>query len=182
MGLKEQLARYPSVGGGIGAVLLIAAVAMAVRSLTAGEPANHKENTYYSDDDGSSYFAGQATDCEDLARRAKPAYVASVYSCDGAGGHPYVAYLSRQTPDALADVAKAEAKVKELRSKYEFNDNRVSEAQIAVAAARRRAEATAEVKRPGTANHWVRSASPEGIELTNVKCPDGKGVPQQLLP
>jgi hypothetical protein len=141
------------------------------------------KNTFYSDDDGASFFAGNGADIVPNQRRAKPAYRASVFTCEGGGGR-FVGYLSRFQSQSLDAIAAAEAKVEQLKTTHQVNDPGVQKAIEATDSARAAAVAQSQVKRPGDKNHWVLADSPEGLEvMTKIPPPAGKsGVVYQVLP
>lgn len=159
MGFRDSL-RQKSGGVWAGIGLIMLASFIVIWNRRSGIPANLTE-TYFSDDDGATYFADDINKLYPFDHNGKPAYRAYVYKCSS--GTPFVGYLER-----LTDAAKA--KIAELRQKPpEEIGNQVADAY---------GNGT-EVKKPGSGK-WVSSRSADAGDIVRPKCPDGsadlKGV------
>ena len=92
----------------------------------------------------------------------KTAVRAYVYACPG--GRPFVAYLERLTPEAVATVLRG-------------RQSGIADVHLDFALA----EGT-EVKRPGD-GPWLKRSSAPGRALLDLHCPDGgAGTPELVLP
>jgi hypothetical protein len=167
---------------GIGTAVVLAILYFSWHS-TPGDSST-RALVYFSNDDGTSFFAEDPAKLAELERQSKPAYVAGVFSCDGNGGHRFVAYLTRESLEDLTAIDQAKAQADETRSKYPFNDAHVARAEDTVTEKLSAAKAHTEIKRPGSSNAWTSINEAAGQDmLNNVKCPAGSsGVPQMVTP
>lgn len=115
--------------------------------------------SYFSADDGATFFVDDANKVPPFDHNGKPAYRCMVYSKDG-GKTLFVGYLLRYSPDAKA---KFEAALKS-------NDPGKSMHEGTILAA------SAEVKAPGQ-SEWVSATSPAAAAIMNPA-----GDPEPVLP
>jgi hypothetical protein len=167
---------------GIGAIAVLSVLYFSWHS-TPGNSST-RSLVFFSTDDGASFFPDDPEKLAEFERQSKPAYVAGVFSCDGSGGHRFVAYLTRESVDDLTAIDQAKAHAVEVRSEYAFNDAHVASAQDDVTQKMNAARAHTEIKRPGSSSAWTSINGPVGQEiLNNVKCPGGSStVPQMITP
>jgi hypothetical protein len=183
MGIREQLAKRSKLTAAISIVIALLGIGAVIYS--SREPRQVElANTYFSEDDGKTFFADRLENVLPFQKRATPAYRAIVCSCEPGGDNRFVGYLARSTAQDVAAIEDAKEGVKAAEAKYAFNDVHVSEAQDALAAAYKAANDNLEVKRPGASNKWVPASSPEGDDVVNhMRCPGGRpGTPLVVLP
>ena len=142
-------------------VILLAAAFIAVDVLRP-RAAFVGPQLFFTTDDGETWFADRAGKLPPYPVDGKPAVRAYIYAC--ASGKPFVAYLERYTPDAIAKLSTEEARTKGLVDQ-----------ELVIA------EGT-EVKRRGD-TEWVLRRSDAGQRILDLKCPAGdSGVPAMKLP
>jgi hypothetical protein len=183
MGIRETVEKNSKVATAFALGLIVVALVAMFKFGGITSTSAAVKNTFYSDDGGASFSIGDGADIVPNQRRAKPAYRASVFTCEGGGGR-FVGYLTRFQSQSLDAIAAAEAQVEQLKTKYDVNDPHVQKAIEAAGAARAAAVAQSQVKRPGDKDQWVLADSPEGLEImTKIPPPAGKsGVVYQVLP
>lgn len=95
MSIREKLNHSPGLSTAAGGVVLVIALALIVRQLHEAGP--HKpglpSKSFYSDDDGKTWFLDEYMKVTPFDHRGKPAYKVVVYRCGDA--KPAVAYLER---------------------------------------------------------------------------------------
>ncbi|MGN6507277.1 MAG: hypothetical protein ACTHM6_17110 [Tepidisphaeraceae bacterium] len=184
-GIREKLAGQPWLAGGLaGVVIVIAGIYVFRTGASALSDKPYLLNTYYTTDDGATYFAGEGKDVFAMGLRTPPAYRASVFSC---GGTEFVGYLTRMPPDQIQAMNAAQQKAEREQQALSSNDPHYGEKFQRIQGELQRvtdaAQKAIEIKRPGASNHWVRLLDPEGQQLQTVKCPkDPSQVPQPVLP
>lgn len=158
MGLREWFNQHPTttawiVGGCV--VLSLGAVAM---QLLGGRRAIQVQvpDTYFSVDDGKTFFAANGANVPPFNYEGKTAVRANVYAC---GSQKFVAYLDRYTPDAQK-ILQAN---KQIPAWVEDRGR--------------------EVKRPGDPK-WVSAGNvKEILPIITVKTPNGMGgAPEPIAP
>lgn len=184
MGIREFLLKHSAIVNGCAIALLL--VAGGYIFWSGGLESNRAivRNTFYSDDDGATYYAGNGSDVVANQRRAKPAYRAAVFESEGGGGR-FVGYLTRFQSQSLDAIDAAQAKVEQAKQKASsVNDPEVQKAIEASGAAQQAAVAQSQVKRPGNKSEWILADSAAGLEImTKITPPSGKaGVINTVLP
>ncbi len=97
MGIRETLNENPrAVAKGLAVVFLFAMVLL-VWHFWPGGNAKVTSKEFYSDDDGTTWFADDAGKFPPFDHDGKEAVLAKVYICDG---HTFVGYLEKFTPEA----------------------------------------------------------------------------------
>src|SRR5688572_22780383 len=97
MGIRETLNEHPRASMTIVLGLVLLLMGFLAWSLRGGESEQEVSavaSTYYSTDDGQSWFVEDRAKIPPFEHQVKPAYRAYVFKC-GANGKPFVAYLER---------------------------------------------------------------------------------------
>ena len=165
MGIRESLNRRKSLGLAVGIVLLGGSiVAIVMQARAAADPGPGQ--TYYTVDDGKTFFAESSTKLAPFDKDGKVAFRAHVFPCKG---QRVVGYLSRLTPQAQQ--ALIEAKASAGTGKPPRNVGMLS--QIGTTGT--------EVKRPGSRT-WVNAGNTdEAIPIRTFRCTDGS-TPDEVYP
>jgi hypothetical protein len=163
MSLREALNKKPALTGGVMAVIVAAAIAVAVGTSASYGP-RHRDKAFYSVDDGQTWFVDDVNKVPPFEHDGKQAVRARVFTSDG-GKTSFVGYLERYTPEAkkLLESALAQAKQGKVTGR-EGMDAMLH---------------GTEVKKPG-ATKWVKRSDPSYGEVLNVKCKTG--TPEVVLP
>jgi hypothetical protein len=113
MGVREAIQKNWIAGVAAAALLLLIAVIIAAKNSPAPHPTPTATGSFYSDDDGSTYFADNIFHFPPFDHQGKTAYRARVYS---ASSGAFVGFLERYTPQTrnmlLDNYAQAEAGAK----------------------------------------------------------------------
>lgn len=136
-------------------------------------PVAEQTKTWFTVDDGETYFADNVSNIPPFVKNGKTAYGCEVFSCDG-GKSRFVGFLVRYRAGAAAEF-------KTLGPPPQLNSVGAQDYYDRRGAIELR---TREVKRPltGDAGWTLARSSPEGPAITHVKCPDGNGVVESALP
>jgi hypothetical protein len=152
MGLREYLNKNKPVAIGLTVGLFAVGAAAAFwLSRPSGEQAEAVARTYYTVDDGATYFADAVGRVCPFEHEGKQAVLAGVFKCTEKEA-PFVGYLERVEEGVLAEARAAEA------AKKPRHDIEAITAKHF------------EVKRPGE-DEWVKANSPEGEKITTIQCP-----------
>ena len=163
MGLREAISKHQSVTGAIAVVVILAALIVIV--VQARDSGTELGESYFTDDDGKTFYAATATDDLTYGKDGNPLVRAHVFEC---GGTRVVGYLSRFPPEAVKIAQEAKA-------------DKAAGRQLNVATVSSIARMGMELKRPGE-KAWVKeSDARRAIEIRNFKCPDGS-TPAEVFP
>ena len=164
MGIRQTMNENPGVSIGITAGVILLVIIIIVYELMprrASTTANLNQ-TFFSTDDGQTWFADDASKLPPFMKDGKPAYKAVVFRCGN--GKPFVAHLERFTEEGKKRAEEARQKTGR-------------------AYAGMGVMSMLEVKKPGQPT-WVRlsnDTSRQWSEIMKVTCPDG-GSPEPVLP
>lgn len=157
MGLRETMNNRKGLSSGIAVVITVAALSfLATQFIGSSAAEGIPQKTFYSADDGKTYFVDDVAKLPPFDHDGQKAVRAHLYTCDD-GKTTFVGYLSRFTPAALAKLESARN-----TPEYEL----VLEEALATGS---------EVKKPGGGN-WVARGTPEAAKVANPSCPDGNGT------
>lgn len=162
MGIREKI-NDSRLGTIVGIGLLVAAAVILTLYFWPGGPHINYRQSYYSDDDGKTYFEDSIYKFAPWDHNGKTADIAVVY--EDAHNNKFVGYLKRYTPDAL----------KQLQNVYTDTSAKGSPAQVQEAVLTLMqspliAMSGTEVKLPGSSSSWV----PHGrMMYPPIKMPDG---------
>lgn len=164
MGFAEELEKNKKTVVIVSLLVLVALVVSFMTLRTGGPPrppgASTTPKSFYTVDDGKTWFPDDATLVPGFDHGGKPAYRAQVYKC-GTDGAPFVAYMQRVEEGARKSAEAARAQGKKLAEVEELWQDKI------------------EVKKPGEGK-WVPAKGP-GEKVMIVTCPEGK-VPVIVLP
>ena len=165
MGIRQTMNENPGVSIGVTAGVILLVIIVIVWELAGGKkagPAGALNQTFFSTDDGKTYFADDSSKLPPFMKDGKPAYKAVVFRCGN--GQPFVAHLERFTEEG-------KKRAEEARQKTGRTYGGMGMMSML------------EVKKPGQPN-WVRlsnETSKQWSEIMKVTCPDG-GSPEPVLP
>ena len=156
MGLRESLQKNPAVTTGVAVVLIVLALVFIYFQLSGpSRPSAAALNkTFYSDDDGATFFLDDSAKVPPFDHNGKQAYRALVFRCSS-GGKLFVGYLQK-----VPDDRKAQAE-----SIISTDPKNVGQALAGM-----------DARKPGEKT-WV--TGPKASEMTSypkVNCPDGGGA------
>jgi hypothetical protein len=159
LGIRETLNKNPSITTGVTAGIVVLAIGVNVWQLLprGGSSAmgNGTPKSFYSDDDGATYFADDATKIPPFDHNGKKAVRAQVFQCGN--NPPFVGILQRYTADAKAKMEKARS--------GKPGDVVMEDFEIT----------GLEIKKPKTGDTgWIRQTDPKAGTVSRVTCPDGK--------
>jgi hypothetical protein len=169
MGVRESIERHRGWSAGIAAVGILAAAVFAFRATVPSPVAEARAaQSYYSVDDGATFFEAPADLVPPFEHQGKTAVRAAVFTCDG-GKTRFVGYLERYPAAAKRQIEAAQQALK--------NGDRNAAPPAA-------AFAQVEVKKPGAGGTWVaRSAGPAAAQILHVKPqPGSTGTPEPVTP
>lgn len=151
MGIRQKLNQAPK-----GAIVVIILLVLAVYGFIAWQLHRPRfgsagsTRSFYTDDDGKTYFADDGTRMPPFDHDGQPAVRCYIYTCNG---QPFVGYLEKYTDGLIGNLdTPFDPKHREL-GHASFRDGTLC-------------------KRPGETK-WVKEFSSAGREITQVRCPDG---------
>jgi|ERR1700722_11308452 len=151
MSIREAINGKPLVGAGLAGLLLIIAVGIGYQYTRGPSILSRIGTTYYSDDDGQSYYRDSLYKFAPYEHGGKTAVMAMVFSN---GEQTFVGLLQRFTPAAKSRLEDEYAKVRD-------GGEPLGAFNAVMASPSIRNDGT-EVKLPGPGNDWVlRSANPK---------------------
>jgi hypothetical protein len=163
MGIREALNRRPKLAATIAVGLCAVAIPMMIWANSSGVP-GRASKSYYSDDDGKTFFPDDIDKLYPFDRNGKQAYRAYVYECKD--GKRFVSYLARYNAAAKAKIPELEKNAKDPEAAGQANQLR----SMAI-----------EVKKPG-GDQWFSQFSAQGSELAaHPTCADGS-IARQVMP
>lgn len=141
------------------AVIAGGALFYSIRSNTAGPPMP-SSLVFATVDDGQTTFETDVTNLPPFEYKGKTAYRVWMFTKDG-GKTRFPGYLERLTPEA-------KKRADEYYAARKTNPSGPRSAPYG--------PGDTEVKKPGAGNPWVKATSPEGMQVTSVRAPDGGEV------
>jgi hypothetical protein len=157
--LRDAISRNPRTGAAAAVGLLLAGITIIFLQMPRRSAAADHAQSFFTVDDGKTWFADSATNLAPFDKDGKLAVRAHVYRC--ADGTKFVNYLERFKPDAKRTLENLSTPDPSRKVSPDFN------------AIRNAYTGGREVKRPGDAN-WVGTDDfREAARVTAVKCPDG---------
>jgi hypothetical protein len=149
--------RNPGITTGVTAGIIVLALLFIIwsnwSSSSVGGATGGK--SYYTEDDGVTYFADDNTKIPPFDHNGKQAVRAYVFQCKG--GKPFVQYLERYTPDA----------------KTKLEANRTKKTPDIGLLEGINFEGLEVKKAKAPADKWIKQSSPAYAQIVQPKCPDG---------
>jgi hypothetical protein len=170
MGIRETLKEKPSVGIAIAAIFVLLTAVITVARFWPTKTADLSQS-YYSDDDGQTWFADSAFRVPPFDHNGKTAFGAQIFSYAD-GKKQFCAYLVQYTPDAKK---KMEAALADAARKGE------APGSITLYQDRTFTKNGLRVKKPGAGNSWMSYGDPKANEVFTIKSPDGSPVDQSFV-
>lgn len=157
MGIRQTLNENPAVSIGITAgIILIAIIIIVWEMMPSRGGAAAGRQQFYTDDDGKTWFADDATKIPPFKDKdGKMAVKAVLFRCKGS--KPFVAYLEQFSPEGVKKMEQARSQP---------GGSRALGAMM---------QQLTEVRKPGV-SHWVKYTpqSPQAyLDVTTPTCPDG---------
>lgn len=158
MGVRQKLNDLPKVGIVVTAVLVVGVYAVVAWEIRGPKFGGHGQlRSYYSDDDGKSYFVDDAALMPPFDHGGATAVRCYVFQC---GGKIFVGFLEKFSDEVMAGLNKPMVRGDK---PLDFRGGTL-------------------VKRPGD-HDWVKKYSRKGEAIQQVKCPDGSAdQPQYVKP
>jgi hypothetical protein len=166
VGIRETLNRNPIITTGATIGIILIAIIYIVYSLwpKGGGDFIPPAKTFYSVDDGATWFEESAEKVPPFTHNGKEAVRAHVFVCND--GTTFVGYLERYNAEGKAKLDKVMASAK--GGKYPPERFEIDETHK-------------EYKKPGARNKWITPRSPEFQNTMLVKCKDGS-YPRPKVP
>jgi hypothetical protein len=162
VGIRQKLNEAPKAGIAAVAVLVVGVYAVVAWEIRSPRFGSHVTNirSYYSDDDGQSYFSDESGLMPPFDHHGSPAVRCYVFECKG---QKFVGYLEKYTDDLLKSINTPFDPKHRTEAPLDFNGGSL-------------------VKKPGN-SEWVKEYSAKGQAIVKVQCPDGSGdVPKATYP
>jgi hypothetical protein len=170
MDIRKAIQGKPIAGVAVGVVLLALASIIVARQFWPEKKADLSQ-TYFTDDDGATWFTDSEYLVPPVDHGGKPAVFAQIYSYAN-GSKTFCAYMTRYTPEAKKQLEGAiSAAVK----------NGKPPASVELFQDRRFLETAIEVKKPGADNKWIPRSDPAAINVMSIQSPDGSAVDQVFV-
>lgn len=163
MGIRQTMNENPALSIGVTAGAILVAIIIIIWELVGGKSPTSTaaiNQSFFTDDDGKTFFADDANKIPPFMHNGKPAYKVLVFKCKD--GKPFVAHMERYTEEG----------------KKRLEDTKQTRGRLAQGMG-----AFMEVKKPGQPT-WVRMTgdNPRAwSEIMRVTCPDG-GAPEPVFP
>ena len=166
MGIRESINKNPTITAAVtGGIILLAMVFILWNTCSSGGGgADAVGKTFFSIDDGKTFYPDDANKIPPYTKDGKQAVRAHVFTCDG-GKTKFVGYLEMYTPE----------------EKKMMEDAIAGKAPAAVYAGY---TGQAMVKRPG-APKWIKlmpGSTTAYQQTVQVQCPGGTGTPERVYP
>jgi hypothetical protein len=156
MGIREWIDQHRGITMGLICAIVLVAVGVIVAQVLANRKAypSASPDSYFTVDDGKTFFVASSDNIPPFDYKGQPAVHAYVFQCDG---KRFVGYMERYTSDARKSI---------LGGKRTPQIERFGR----------------ELKKPGEAN-WVKSGDlVVESKISDVRSPDGHGVPEAVEP
>lgn len=157
MGIRETLNKNQTLTTGATIGIIVLAIVVIVWQMLPERPQRILTKSYYSDDDGRTWFEESADKLAPFDHGGKEAVRAHLFRC-GESGEKFVGYLEKLHPEAK-------------RRLDEFNSNPSNKGRVMPGQAEME-EGARLVKRPGDKN-WMPDTSPNAARITTIRCKDG---------
>ena len=156
IGVREWMNQHRGVTAGIVAGIVLVAVGLIVAQVLANRKTypSASPDSFFTTDDGKTFFVASSDNIPPFDYKGQQAVHAYVFQC---GGKKFVGYMERYLPDARQSI---------LNGKRNPQIERFGR----------------ELKKPG-AGEWVKSGElVVEAKVSDVRCPDGHGVPEAVEP
>jgi hypothetical protein len=164
MSVREKL-NDKKLGTGVAiGLLVLALLVLGHYILSHWTPKADVMHSYYTDDDGQTFFEDSVYKFPPFDHDGKTAYLATI---GVTGGHKFVAYVSRYKPEDI----------KQLQAEYDRLTKNGEPLQHDMLTLIVRLGANMEVKLPGSGHPWIPAYKTGSLD---VRGPDGK-LPEQVL-
>ncbi len=163
MSVREAINRHQTLAGGIALVIAIIALYFTFRSASSSNYSGIATASFYSADDGKSWFKDDLDKIPPFDHDGKQAVRAHVYRCQDTGKE-FVGYLEKFSPEGKSSLEK-------LTAENALGDSATVSAIY---------ELHVQAKKPGQ-GEWVKLNSPQGQDLRIVKCDDAS-IAEVVLP
>ena len=157
MGIRETLNKNQTLTTGATIAIIVIAIGIIVWQMMPERPQRIITKSYFTVDDGKTWFEESAEKLAPFDKDGKEAVRAHLFRC-GENGEKFVGYLEKLHPEAK-------------RRLDEFQSNPSNKGRVMPGQAEME-EGARLVKRPG-APKWLSETSPMASQITTIKCKDG---------
>jgi hypothetical protein len=157
VGIRETLNKNQTLTTGATIAIIVIAIGIIVWQMLPERPQRIMTKSYFTVDDGKSWFEDSAEKLAPFDKDGKEAVRAHLFRC-GENGEKFVGYLEKLDP-------RAKMRLDEWQSNP-ANKGRVMPGQAEME------EGARWVKRPGPSK-WMPETSPMAAQITTIKCKDG---------
>jgi hypothetical protein len=174
MSIRESMEKHRGVTIVAAVLVLVAAVGIAFQNGTfSSRGETLKTRTFYTADDGKTWFVDDAEKSPPFDHDGKPAYRVRVFTCDG-GKTKFAGYLERYTPDAQKRLAAAQ--------RGDFAAAGMPQGRSVLSLVDELSVNGTEIKKPGASEKWVpRNDSQAAAPILDVRGPGGE-IADPVLP
>jgi hypothetical protein len=165
MSVREAINRRPWISVAVMGVAILTAAVVVGRSVRDTVPVESgADRVYFSDDDGKTYFADDASKIPPFDHNGKTAYLAGVFQFEGA--KPFVACLIRYTPEGKAELERFSA------AERNSSDPRVNAVKLR----------SREIKAPGEKKWTPADSEAFDVYLAPPRPEGATGIATEVLP
>lgn len=166
MGIRESMNRHPQISTGLAVGILLIAIGFIVWTMAGSPATDDSPLSFYTTDDGKSWFADDANKLPPFDHDGKPAVRVVVFTYDG-NTTPFAGYLVRYTASAQAALQDYQQAVKLNQKPAPLDLGQINSAGM-------------EYKSPGApAKAWISQTKnyTQVMQIQSPLCPDGKRRP-----
>lgn len=168
MGIRESMSRHSQISTMMAVAILVVAIGFIVWNLAGASPSAGSQQSFYTTDDGKTWFADDVNKLPPFDHDGMPAVRVVVFTFEGSQT-PFAGYLVRYTPEAKAMLEEYQQAVKNRQTPTPIDLGKINHAGM-------------EYKLPGTSPKMWVSQSRSYAQVMKVQdplCPDGKRRPLQ---
>jgi hypothetical protein len=167
MGIRDALRQKPMAGIGIAAAAVLVTVAITLANFWPAKKADLSQS-YYSDDDGQTWFVDSAYRVPPFDHNGKTAVAAMIFSYND-GKNQFCAYLAQYSSDAKKKMETALADAERKGDPPDmvglYHDPQFMKQGL-------------RVKKPGAGKPWIGYGDPKANEVFTINSPNGSAVDQ----
>ena len=157
MGIRETLNKNQTLTTGATIGIIVIAIIIIVWQMMPERAPHLLTKSYYTDDDGKTWFEDSADKLVPFDHGGKEAVRAVLFKC-GENGEKFVGYLEKLDPRAKGRLDQ-------------FNSNPANKGRVMPGQAEM--EEGARLVKPPGGKIWLPDTNPNAARITTIKCKDG---------